>query len=82
MSDPDDSPGLESERIVEQDETYDHDEYGLVEVTGIWKGVEQIDATHNTDQKDKIIVRYSAEQDGGPVTELTDTFDEFLDAIE
>lgn len=81
MSD-DDLPGSDSEQIVERGETYAHVEHGAVEVTGIWKGVEQVDKTHHTDEKDVFIVRYSAEIDGEQVDELTDTLDEFLRSIE
>ena len=82
MSDPDDLPGTESDRIVERDETYEHDDYGDVEVTGIWRGVEQVDAARHTERKDVIIVRYSAELNDERVEELTDTLDEFLDATD
>lgn len=82
MGDADDLATSESDRVIERGETYDHTEYGLVEVTGIWKGVEQVDTAHNTNQKDVIIVRYSAQGDGEQIDELTDTIDEFLTAIE
>ena len=78
----DDLPGSDSEQVVERGETYAHAEHGEVEVTGIWKGIEQVDKTHHTDEKDVFIVRYSAEIDGEQVDELTDTLDEFLRSIE
>lgn len=80
MDDTQDRPGSGSDRVVERGETYDHTEYGAVEVTGIWRGIDQVDAAQHTDQKDVIIVRYSAEQDGESIEELTDTITEFLDA--
>lgn len=80
MDDSKDRPGSESDRVVERGETYDHDEYGDVEVTGIWRGINQVDAAHHTNQKDVIIVRYSAEHDGESIEELTDTITEFLEA--
>lgn len=82
MDDPDDLPGPGADRVVERGETYDHAEHGHVEVTGIWKGVEEVDAARHTDEKDVFIVRYSAEINGEQVDELTDTLDEFLQAIE
>ena len=82
MDDSNDRPGAESDRVVERDETYDHDEYGAVVVTGIWRGIQQVDAAHHTNRKDVIIVRFSAERDGESIDELTDTLDEFLEATE
>lgn len=68
------------DKVVERGETYTHSQYGRVEVTGIWRGVQQVDATHNTEESDMIIVRYSREND--PIHELTDTIDKFFEAIE
>lgn len=82
MDGSDDLPGDDSELAVERGGTYDHDDHGEVEVTGIWKGVEQVDRAHHTDEKDIFIVRYSADVEGEQVNELTDTLDEFLGAIE
>lgn len=82
MERTDDRPGPESDRIVEREETYEHAEHGTVEVTGIWRGIDQVDTARNTETKDVIIVRYSATQDGEPVDELTETVDEFTDNIE
>ncbi|WP_226008040.1 hypothetical protein [Natrinema salinisoli] len=82
MDDSVDRPGPESDRIVEREETYDHEEHGIVEVTGIWRGVKQVDTARNTDQKDVIIVRYSAKQEGESIDELTDTLDEFIANID
>lgn len=67
---------------VQRGETYDHAEYGQVEVTGIWKGVKRADAAHNTDTDGVIIVRYAPEGDAPRVRELTDTLDEFISVIE
>ncbi len=75
-------PGPASELVIERGETYDHVEHGPVAVTGIWKGVQQVDRAHHSDEKDVYIVRYSAELDGERVDELTDTVDEFCRAIE
>ena len=69
-------------RLVERDETYDHDRYGLVEVTGIWNGTHHVDSAHKTNRKETIIVRFSAEDGDEPVNEYVDTLDEFLEAIE
>ncbi|SER66621.1 hypothetical protein [Natrinema salaciae] len=82
MEDPDDLPGSEADRMVERDNTYTHSAHGRVTVTGIWRGVEEVDSARNTNQKDVIIVRYSTVENDEPVDELTDTLDEFLDATE
>lgn len=82
MSDSDDRLGSESDRAVERGEEYDHDEYGRVEVTGIWKGVHQVDAAHNAKESGVIIVRYMLEDGEKHVDELTDTLEEFLAAVE
>lgn len=82
MGDSDDLPGADSERVVNRGETNNHTEHGQVEVTGIWKDVEQVDKAHHTDEKDVFIVRYSAEINGKEVNELTDTLDKFLQYIE
>lgn len=82
MDDSEDLPGSDSETVVDRGETYNHAEHGRVEVTGIWKGVEQVDKAHRTDEKDVFIVRYSAEINGEEVEELTDTLAEFIQAIE
>lgn len=82
MDDSDDLPGADSDRVVNRGETYAHAEHGQVEVTGIWKGVEQVDKARHTDEKDVFIVRYSAEINGEEVDELTDTLDEFLQSID
>lgn len=70
--------------VVERGEAYDHAEHGRVKITGIWKGVQQVDAARNTDETGVIIVRYSSGQKGrsGGIDALTDTLDEFLAAIE
>ena len=80
MGDSDDLPSSESDRVVERDETYEHDDFGLVEVTGIWRGIRQVDSARHTDQKDVIIVRYSTEDGGEQVDELTEPLDEFIEA--
>lgn len=75
---------LDSEpgQIVERGETYDHVEYGRVEVTGIWRGAHRVDAAHNTDESGVIIVRYATEQGGLAVEEPVETLAEFLAATE
>ena len=82
MGNSDGLPGTESNRVVERDETYEHDNFGLVEVTGIWRGIQQVDSTRHTGQRDVIIVRYSTEEDGKQVDELTEPLDEFIEATE
>ena len=82
MVDSDDRPGSESDQVVERGKTYEHAKHGPVEVTGIWKGVQQADTAHNTNETGTIIVRYSIEKDDGQFYELTDTLDEFAEAIE
>lgn len=82
MGNSDDLPGSESDQVIEQDETYEHDNFGLVEVTGIWRGIDQVDSARHTDQRDVIIVRYSTEEDGEQVDELTEPLDEFIEATE
>lgn len=82
MDDSGELPGSDSGLSIERGETYDHTEHGQVEVTGIWKGVEQIDKARHTDEKNVFIVRYSAEINGEQVDALTDTLDEFIQAVE
>ncbi|WP_290815312.1 hypothetical protein [Halovivax sp.] len=82
MGDADDLPGSDSDMLVDRGETYNHAEHGQVEVTGIWKAVEQVDRARHTNEKDVITVRYSAEINGEAVDELTDTLDEFLQSIQ
>lgn len=78
----DDRPGPESDQVIERGKTYEHAEHGSVEVTGIWKGVQKADTAHNTDETGTIIVRYSTEGEEQQFCELTDTLDEFMEAIE
>ena len=80
MTDGDDPLDSESGHVVERGETYDHAEYGRVEVTGIWQGVHRVDTAHHTEESGVIIVRYATEH--GKAEELTDTIDGFLAAIE
>ncbi|MFC7140064.1 hypothetical protein ACFQMA_09485 [Halosimplex aquaticum] len=82
MDGSDDLPGSDSERIIERGETYSHTKHGQIEVTGIWKGVNQVDKAHHADERDTFIVRYSAEVNGEEVDGLTDTLDEFVQYIE
>jgi hypothetical protein len=82
MGESDEQPGSDGEQVVEREETYEHERHGEVEVTGIWKGVEEVDGTRDADENDVYIVRYSADEDGKQVDELTDTLDEFLESIE
>ncbi|RQG89630.1 hypothetical protein [Natrarchaeobius chitinivorans] len=82
MGESGDQPNSNSDQVVEREGTYDHELYGEVEVTGIWKGVEEVDTTRNSNEKDVYIVRYSADEDGEQVDELTDTLDEFIESIE
>ena len=81
MGDSDELPGSDSDLVVDRGEMYSHAEHGQVEVTGIWKGVKQVDTARRTNEKDVIIVRYSTEINGEEVDELTDTLDEFLQSI-
>lgn len=60
--------------------TYDHTEYGRVQVTRIWRGAHRVDTAHHTDESGVIIVRYATEQGERSVDELVDTLDEFLAA--
>ncbi|MFP8958830.1 hypothetical protein ACLI4Y_19170 (plasmid) [Natrialbaceae archaeon A-CW3] len=82
MGNSDDLPGSESDRVVERNGTYEHDDFGLVEVTGIWRGIHQVDSARHTDQRDVIIVRYSTEEDGEQIDELTEPLDEFIEFTE
>lgn len=82
MGDSDELPGSDSDMVVNRGETYNHAKHGQVEVTGIWKGVEQVDKAGHTNEKDVFIVRYSTEINGEEVDELTDTLDEFLQFVE
>ena len=84
MSEMDRRPDPTSDLVIERGGKYDHAEHGPVTVTGIWKGVHQVDRAGNTDETGIIIVRYTTEQENKPadVGELIDTLDEFLTAIE
>jgi len=82
VSDSDDAPGSDSDQVIERDQTYTHSEHGQVTVTGIWKGVDEVDKAHHSDEKDIFIVRYSAEINGEEVDGLVDPLDEFIQAIE
>ncbi|WP_224449332.1 hypothetical protein [Haloprofundus salilacus] len=81
MADSDELPDPDSDLAIERGGTYDHTEHGQVKVLGIWKGIEQVDEARRTDEKNIFIVSYSAEINGEQVDELTDTLDEFLQAI-
>lgn len=84
MSDIEEIRSLEEDLIVERGGQYDHATYGRVTVTGIWKGVQQVDRARNTNDTGIIIVRYTTDRNEGVVEadELTDTLEEFLAAIE
>ncbi|AGB37770.1 hypothetical protein [Natronococcus occultus] len=82
MGEDDELPTTGADRVIERGDEYNHQRYGTVEVTGIWKGVDGVDTTREAKEKDVYIVRYAADEEGERVDELTDTLDEFLDAIE
>ena len=84
MSDTERVHSVEEDVTVEQGGRYDHETYGRVTVTGIWKGVHQVDRARNTTDTGVIIVRFAADRNGevAETEELTDTLDEFLAAIE
>lgn len=82
MGETDDLPSSGADTVVERGETYEHEQYGTIEVSAIWKGVTGVDTTREATETDTYIVRYTADSDGDPVDELTDTLAEFLDAIE
>lgn len=84
MSDVENPRDSDPNKVVKQGETYHHSDRGCVKVTGIWKGVHQVDTARNMDETGVIIVRYSTQEAGdtADVNELTDTVDEFLTAIE
>ncbi|RQG90839.1 hypothetical protein [Natrarchaeobius chitinivorans] len=82
MSNSDDLPSIGADTVIEREKTYQHETYGLVEVAGIWKGIQGVDSTREANEKDVFIVRYSTKEDGEQIDELTDTLDEFLDSIE
>lgn len=82
MGESDDLPSAGSEFVVEREETYTHDEHGSVTVTAIWKGIKEVDTTQTANEKDTYIVRYSANEDGEPVDELTDTLSEFVESVD
>ncbi|OVE86230.1 hypothetical protein B2G88_05450 [Natronolimnobius baerhuensis] len=67
---------------MEQDETSEHDNFGLVEMTGIWRGIDHVDSARHTGQRDVIIVRYSTEEGSEQGDELTGPLDEFIEATE
>ena len=82
MDDANDLPSSGADTVVEREETYEHETYGVVEVTAIWRGVSGVDSTREANENDLYIVRYSANEDDADVDDLTDTLDEFLDSIE
>lgn len=84
MSDTEAIRSLEEDLVVERGGQYDHATHGRVTVTGIWKGVQQVDRARNTNDTGTIIVRYTTDRDEEVVEtdELTETLDEFLAAIE
>ena len=84
MSNTEEIQSLGENAIVERGGQYNHATYGCVTVTGIWKGVYQVDKARNTSDTGVIIVRYATDQNEEAVEEdeLTDTLDEFLAAIE
>lgn len=79
---PDDLPGPGADRFIERGETYNHEQYGDVEITGIWRGIKKVDDARHTNTEETIIVRYAADGDGKEVDERTALLNEFLDAIE
>lgn len=84
MSDTEKIRSVEKDVIIERGGQYDHETYGRVTVTGIWKGIHQVDRARNTTDTGIIIVRFATDQNEEVVEaeELTDTLDEFLAAIE
>lgn len=82
MDDSDNLPSSEADKVIEREETYEHETYGIAEVTAIWKGVSGVDSTREANENDVYIVRYSANENRKEVDELTDTLDEFLKSIE
>lgn len=81
MSEEVSRPSVETGRIVEQGETYCHEEYGTVEVTGIWCGTRPEDCvpigTNRT-----VVVRYSSGDDCDRTADLADTLVDFLTDVE
>lgn len=73
-----------SEQTIKQDETYTHERHGPVKVTGIWQGVHSVDQARNTTKENTIVVRYTPLESSNHRTtlDLTDTLDEFLNAID
>lgn len=69
------------DRAIERGETYEHKTHGQVKVTGIWQGVQRVDTARDTNETDVIIVRFATDDDE-PVTELTDTLNGFIEAID
>ncbi|UTF54744.1 hypothetical protein [Natronosalvus rutilus] len=67
---------------VEQGETYAHREYGLVEISGIWKGTEQLERVRYMDEKDTIIVRFTTRNSDERAREFAETFTNFVRDLE
>lgn len=82
MDESADPPDTGVDPMVERGKTYVHAEHGRVEVTGIWKGVNQVDSSRQMEEMDTIIVRYLIKEDGKPVVEQVNLLDEFLEAVE
>ena len=84
MSDTKEIRSGEEDVIVERGGQYDHETYGPVTVTGIWKGVHQVDRARNTTDTGTIIIRFATDrsEEVTEAEELADTLNEFLAAID
>ena len=82
MGEPDNVPQSGADMVIERGATYAHTQHGLVEVTAIWKGVHAVDSSRNANEKDTYIVRYSTEENGERIDELTDTLWEFVHSVD
>ncbi|RQH03345.1 hypothetical protein EA472_01875 [Natrarchaeobius oligotrophus] len=75
-------PQSASDGVVEDSETYRHDEHGCVEVTGIWHRTRRLETTRDVDRRNTIVVRFVPGADGRWIDELAEPLDDFLDEID
>lgn len=68
----------ETGRIVERGDTFCHEEYGTIEVTGIWRGTRPTDSASIRDHEQTVVIRYSPGADCRRTEDLADTLGDFL----
>lgn len=74
-------PSAETGRAVERGETYRHEEYGAIEVTGIWRGTCSTDGVSTASNEQAVAIRYAPDDDRRRTDEFADTLADFLTAV-